>query len=318
MNAKGKIAFKTIVIGILLAISIYAAKLDIKHLIAVFTNFKVSHAILIITAFIINFHLVASRLYLSYKQFKINISYDAAKRALLSGILGGIVPVFGGIISQSHQLHFSSNISSTSSSFIYIYDKIIMAISGMLISIIATRILYSDWFVFERLLFGSTNNQECHVSLLEFILALGLSFVTTYFYGLKARDKGILSKYISMRNISYVVGGMGISLLTWCLSAACFTLCVKFLGINEAVSINYIGLFSASVIVSFISSIPVSVNGWGVREFAAITLFGIIAIPTEVALGAAISIGILSTVSLIAIALYALFQQLIWSKIAFN
>ena len=51
----------------------------------------------------------------------------------------------------------------------------------------------------------------------------------------------------------------------------------------------------ASAITSFAASLPISINGWGVRELAAIYSFGAIGVSEPKALSVSISIGILST-----------------------
>ena len=54
-------------------------------------------------------------------------------------------------------------------------------------------------------------------------------------------------------------------------------------------------ILAASAITSFAASLPISINGWGVRELAAIYSFGAIGVSEPKALSVSISIGILST-----------------------
>ena len=54
-------------------------------------------------------------------------------------------------------------------------------------------------------------------------------------------------------------------------------------------------ILSAAAVVSFAASIPISINGWGVRELASVTVFPLVGIDTDTALAASILVGVCST-----------------------
>lgn len=274
-----------------------------------FASFNMYSFFLITTIFILNFYLVALRIYFCYRQFKVHISYSTAKTALLASQASAIIPVFGAALGQSAVVRNLHKISSTTSSFIFFYDKIIMAASGVLISLGAGYYAFGNTY--------PLRNIEGNVSFIEFVIGLTFTTFVVAIKGISRRDKIILRKYVSIRNLTYVIIGFLLSFGTWILSASCFLLCIYCANFDHAMQINYLQLFCASMIVSFVASMPFSVNGWGIREFAAITFFGLLAIPKEIALSSALSVGIFSTLSLfiVGLAVYLAKQQSSWRAI---
>ena len=67
----------------------------------------------------------------------------------------------------------------------------------------------------------------------------------------------------------------------------------------------------ALVIVMFVSGLPISVGGWGVRELSAVAALGAVGIESPMALGAALAVGILSFGVNLAIAFPGLFLFLV-------
>jgi len=187
----------------------------------------------------------------------------------------------------------------------------IMAISGLVVSIMAAYIIFQDGIIIKNLVLGWQT--------VEFAFALCLCLIVVYWKALPKKDRYILRKYLNLRNVKYIFSSVLLSIVTWILSASCFVLCIRVLGGSAAIEVEYFRLLGASIIVSFIASMPVSVNGWGVREFAAITIFSLLAIPGEVALGAAVIIGVLSVLSLLIVALLlSIPTKLFWKRVDAN
>lgn len=58
---------------------------------------------------------------------------------------------------------------------------------------------------------------------------------------------------------------------------------------------TFVELFAGAAIVSFVASLPISVNGWGVRELASVYVFGVLGIPAQEAVAVSVVIGISAT-----------------------
>ncbi len=80
--------------------------------------------------------------------------------------------------------------------------------------------------------------------------------------------------------------------------AAQVAMAVSVFALSISLKIN-IALLDCLVLmqpVALITAIPISIGGWGVREAAMITMFGLVGVPTEAALALSIQIGVLAIV----------------------
>lgn len=290
-----KILSKLCFISILSFIVINLSNININKSIQIIMHMKKTTCCFIICAFIINFQLSAFRNYIAYKQFKLPMTFSEIRLALLSGILGGIIPVFGAALSQSMVLNKRTNTSSTISILLYFYDKIVMALAGLILSCIASYSLFCNSSLLQKF---SIIHEGIGASLLEFIVVLLVCLLISFIYIIPDDKKKIMLKLINKHSIFYALLGMLISFLIWMISANCFLQFLQDYDVN-LFYVAKIKIFYACLIISFLASLPISINGWGVREFSAIVMLGTLAIPAEVALSAAITIGVLSTLSIL-------------------
>jgi hypothetical protein len=266
------------------------------------SNFSIQALAFVTIIFICNFYIVAARLYLSYKQFKLNISYSAARQALIAGYVGGIVPVFGAALGQSLELRNSSAVSTTSSSFIFFYERIVMAATGLVLSFFAMHFLFGKTYVLSLL--------QDNVYLVEYFIVILCAIGVVFWKGLIPSDKKRIRNFLTARNIAYVLGGVSLSICSWLLAASSFLACVYIAAKNQNLAeINSLQIFCASIMVSFLASMPFSVSGWGIREFAAVTIFSLISIPKDIALFSSISVGIFSLISILLVGGFYYFQK---------
>lgn len=69
---------------------------------------------------------------------------------------------------------------------------------------------------------------------------------------------------------------------------------------------DMLSLVAAAAVVSFAAGLPISVNGWGVREVAAIHVFGLLGVPAGQALAVSVAVGVCATAVVLAAAPLAL------------
>ncbi len=291
MRRFAKVFFKLSVIVIIIATTLYNANLDLSKTTSTLLQMKLSTCAIIMLSFIANFYLSALRNKLAYQQFRIPISFATLQLGLLSGILGGLFPIFGSAISQSFMLNKYSGLKHSTGLYLYFYDKCIMAFSGLLVAFIAVLFLVQDWTFFKQIAIQSDGS-----SLLEFLIALSICIFLVVMYVLPKGNKRALFALVNLRSVSYVGVALILSFMMWCIAANCFMRAIMDFNVSIP---SYNKTFAACGMISFLASLPISVNGWGVREFAAISILGFVFIPAEVALSAAIAVGILSTLSIL-------------------
>lgn len=74
---------------------------------------------------------------------------------------------------------------------------------------------------------------------------------------------------------------------------------------------------AAAAMVSFAASVPISVNGWGVREISAIYAFGLLGVDASSAMALSVAVGLLNTlVVVIAAPVFALSRRIFASRLA--
>lgn len=278
---------KVLLISTLICIGFVFWKIDLERLKHYTTSSLTSTLIMtIMSLFILNFLIVSSRLKLAYQQFGYNINYITAVKTVFMGQAGGMIPVIGTMLGQGIYINSLSNISPSVSSVIVLYERIIMTITGLTLSLLIIGIFFKEQ------LSNFWNTQEF---LFFLLLIKGLSLLIVFS---SRSTRKLLAEYQSIcsrRNFHYFIGLSILSCMSWLCSSAMFTFALKSLGSNLDIKT----LFSGSLVVSFIASLPLSVNGWGLREFAAVNVFGYIGIVKEKALIAAMSVGALSFVALI-------------------
>lgn len=72
---------------------------------------------------------------------------------------------------------------------------------------------------------------------------------------------------------------------------------------------DYDSLIAAALVVMFISSVPISFAGWGIREFSAAAVFGHLALPVEAGVAAGATMGVLALAPVLAGAGLALLSR---------
>lgn len=282
-----KFFIKALMISGLICIGLVFWKIDLERL-KYYTVSSLTPTLIltIMSLFILNFLTVSFRLKLTYRQFGYNIDYITSVKTVFMGQAGSIVPVIGTMLGQGIYLNRLSNISPSVSSIIVLYERIIMTITGMSLSLLVIGLFFSEqlsdfWMA-----------QEFLLALLFF---QGISLIIVFS---SSSTKKLLTQYRSIcsrRNILYFVGLSIFSCISWLCSSAMFAFSLKHLGSNLNIGV----LFAGSLVVSFIASLPLSVNGWGLREFAAVNVFGYMGIVKEKALIAAMSVGTFSLLTLI-------------------
>jgi len=185
-----------------------------------------------------------------------------------------------------------------------LYERVIMAACGLVLSGLGV------FFLFGSKIWQSISSHQSVIDLLC-VGSVTLGFVL--WKGLSPADKRQLRQLFTYKNFFYIGCIFFISLCAWLLSASAFVMGLKFLHIDTPL----LPLLSASFMVSFLASLPLSINGGGIREFAAITLFNLCAVPKEASLFTAISIGVFSLAPILIIGCVNSFKK-IYTPSAFS
>lgn len=233
--------------------------------------------------FAITLLLTSFRLKLAYRQFYVRLPFKASFEAVVSGAISSLflLPFVGTILGQGVALR-KVNAPAQITTLVCLYERIIMALSGLLVSFVTALILFPGFHSIEGV------DLDHFIEIAGF---MGLSFVFVLFIA-SHENKAALKLAFSKHHIGYFCASFLISLLSWSVMSIGYVRLLEDL----APEAPLLSLFGCALIVSFLSSLPLSVSGWGVREYASLLLFGLFGISATVALATAISIGLLSFV----------------------
>lgn len=77
------------------------------------------------------------------------------------------------------------------------------------------------------------------------------------------------------------------------------SLCVYFLALSLKVDVTWIDCMVLMPLVVLVTTLPISIAGWGIREGAMVTAFALVGVPGEGALVLSLTLGILAVVTMI-------------------
>ncbi len=150
--------------------------------------------------------------------------------------------------------------------------------------------LLSLWHLFG---ISESKNILAGVSLCEIGLTISIS-TAAYLMAATAHSEKQLWKLLpNLKTLESSAPVIGLTVASYSFMISCFWVAIKLTNPQ----INGVDIFSASAIISFAASIPISVGGWGLREVAAIFVLKQFNIDEAPALAISVSVGALSTLA---------------------
>jgi hypothetical protein len=236
----------------------------------------------IASTIVINTGVVALRLKIMASYSGNALSFSSAFKVITTTMLTGVcAPFIGGLLGQKWALRHQGGHLAVPT---YLFDKVIMAGVGGVLSLWGVFILWPNAPLIETLL--SWQFTQKVIGSLCVVVALFLFFLTR-------KEKESFYRLFTRQTLYVFIKLCALSALSWAMMASTF-LGGLFYFMPCA---PFIKSLSASVMVSFLASMPISVSGWSVREFFAIEIFKFLDLPQSQALGLSIGIGAISLIT---------------------
>jgi len=231
-----------------------------------------------------NFLVVVFRYWRTLSHFGIDVPWLVAARASIAGHVAGLfVWSIVGQLAGRQVVLGKRGVPVVVNSSIAIYERVVIAFTSGFLCFCG-----AIW------LFGGSIIElfSAEVSLLE-IFAVGLlAVVLSARFGRSRFESELFANMPSARNGKRLFEVLLITLLGQFLVLTGFVI-----GINAlAPHLDISNALAAAAIISFAASLPVSVNGWGVRELASVFILGKLGVPAPDALAVSVMVGICSTV----------------------
>lgn len=138
------------------------------------------------------------------------------------------------------------------------------------------------------------------IFLAHMLFVSGLALAAILWFGRTELEKLLVRDIQSKRNYIQLVEAAFITLLGQSLVLGAFVLAAHILASQIEFWHISAAAAAAAAVTSFAASLPILVNGWGVREIAAVFAFGSVGMPAFVALFISILVGLSSTALVLA------------------
>lgn len=212
-----------------------------------------------------------------------HLSFSGAFRAVNAGAIGGLcAPLVGGLLGQRWVLCQGSE---SFSAHAYLLEKGISTVIGATLAIGSAFYLWSDSLsLFFNWGFYSKT------------IAMAFMIFFSYFFILHPEERKEIQ--IKRQDLKLLTALSAASLISWISISSMFFIGTWYL----APKIFWIKGASAALLVSFFSSLPISISGWSTREFFSVEILPQAGITPDAALWLALCIGFISLLSVLAIA----------------
>lgn len=262
-----------------------------KEAIASLREFSGTTIVIALTLFAANLWLVSWRLYLVLEHFNLKVSFYRAWQASVAGQLAGqvFISLFGQVVGR-HMVLRRNGIAPVLIASLTGYERSIQLIVSALVCITGFAFFMNGVLATS---FVSTT------ALPEMAFAILTAFVVGMYIWRSKFENDLLIRISSGKSLKRCLGIAAISLVAQLLVLTTFVIGAQ-LYLPDATLIE---LCSAAAIVSFAASLPITVNGWGLREIAAIYIFGQLGMSAADATAVSLLVGICSTAVVFMLAL---------------
>lgn len=235
-----------------------------------------------------NLLLVSLRFWRVLAHFGITLPWSIALRASIAGNVAGlfVISLFGQIMGRQSVLH-SCGVQSVVNASLAAYERALLAfVCGVLGTL-------GGGYLFGHIAIASFWEQ---IGLAEIVIASCGGCVLSLWLGGSTFERKLSGRVLSRTNLARVMVIAGLTFVGQLMMLGCFV--VGILAVSKGIPI--VSLFAASAIISLAASIPITVNGWGVREGAAVYVLGNLGIPAADALTISVMVGLCSTLVILA------------------
>lgn len=248
----------------------------------------------ILALLLANLFLVSFRYWRVLAHFGISVPWKVASHASVAGHIAGLVVIslFGQVMGRQTVMRFYG-VQPVIDASLAAYERTLLAlVSG------ALGVMGGFYVLGNSVVAGFFQ----HISIIEIVIAVVCGGALSLWLGRSRFETKLSGQILAWPNFARVTLIAGLTFAGQFLILGCFVLGILALSPD----ISAAPLFAAAAIISLAASMPITVNGWGVRELAAVYVLGKLGIPAADAVAVSVLIGLCSTVVILAAAPLAL------------
>jgi len=241
----------------------------------------------IVLLFVVSAILAAWRLHRALAHFGSPVPVGVSLRASTAGLVSSlfVIGIFGALAGRQAVLR-GAGVSAGAVALTVAYERLAVAAVGALACAIAAGNLYAEAVV-------GTLVDSLALGPLAIVAAVAL--VWHLRHASSVFERAITAVLTSPRTIVHGIEMLILAGVGQMLAISAYVVAARAMGAETAVG----DLALAGAVVSFAASLPISINGWGIREIAAVSAFGALGIGAEPAAALSILVGLCATVAVV-------------------
>lgn len=270
-----------------LLLMLVAWYVDLQGLVNRLIQFPIAATAGILLLLAVNLFVVSFRFWRVLDHFGFRLPWRIVSRASIAGHVAGlfVISLFGQVAGRQSILE-RHGVPVMVNSSLSAYERIVLALSSGMLCLVGAIFLLGQASVMQ---FVSS------VSMIEIVLAWMLAAFLSYVFGRSGFEKKAMEKLLSISNIWRVAEIYCITLAGQVLVLLSFVMAIRALEPTMGV----IEIAAAAAVISFAASLPITINGWGVREIASVFVLGHLGIPAADAVVVSVMVGLCSTLVIV-------------------
>lgn len=246
-----------------------------------FSPSAVSGILLLLLA---NLFLVSFRLWRILGHYGIPLPWRIASRASVSGHVAGlfVMSLFGQVLGRQAVLRHHG-VRPVVIASLAAYERVVLTFISAMMCLLGAGFLLGQSAIGEFL---------GQLSLVEVVLASVGGIALSLMFGYSRFEVRLAQRIRSWSVFGYLLEISGITLLSQLLMLLSFVIGILAFQPDMAL----IPAIAAAAVISFAASMPITVNGWGVREVAAVYVLGKLGMSGADAVAISVMVGICATV----------------------
>lgn len=231
----------------------------------------------------LNLFITILRLRRILTHFGILLPLRVAAKASISGHVASLffISLFGQVFGR-HLVLRKFGVRPVVIASLFAYERIVLFIIGTVLGIAG-----AIWLLDGHVILDFLNS----VPLLEVALATGGGVALSLILNRSRFEVSVLSNAFSVSNVRNFLEVVLVTLIAQSVVLGGFV--IGILALNPGV--DFLDALAASALISFAASMPLSVNGWGVRELAAVYVLGQLGVESSSAVAISIVVGLCAT-----------------------
>lgn len=242
----------------------------------------------------VNMAVVALRLRAVLYGLAVPVGGWTAFRASTAGQVAGLA-VFQvvGHLAGRHAVLVRQGISGAAVTMATAYERVVMMLVGGAAFVAGAVVLLGR---------SATLTMLQDLGLAEVVVTAGFAVGLSLWLGRSRFEHLVIGRLLCRRSLGAAAMVVGLTAMGQLLVLGAFVTGIQAFQPEAPL----LPVFAASAVVSFAAALPISVNGWGVREVSAVFAFGLLGIPAADALAVSVLVGLASTVVVLGAAPLAL------------